>query len=105
MDVPTLPGKSLYVPAHRPTKGLYTFPHMGDQGPTNCTFTPKAVKDAKSQNSSKRNTVQNICSSCRSCDFAFPFKGAALFAYYTLVAEASAAADAEPQKHKIVINT
>ena len=63
----------------------------------NCTFTPKAVKDAKSQNSSKRNTVQNICSSCRSCDFAFPFKGAALFAS-TLVVEASGAADAEPQK-------
>ena len=67
-----------------------------------CTFTPKAVKDAKSPNSSKRNAVQNIYCSYRSCDFAFPFKWAALFAC-TLVVEASAAADAEPQKHKIVI--
>jgi hypothetical protein len=69
----------------------------------NCTFTPKAVKDAKSLNSSKRNTVKNIYSSYRSCDFAFPFKGAALFACM-LVVEASAAADAEPQKHKIVVS-
>jgi hypothetical protein len=53
-------------------------------------------------NSSKRNAVQNIYSSYRSCDFAFPFKGAALFAY-TPVVEASAAADAKPQKHKMVI--
>ena len=68
-----------------------------------CTFTLKAVKDAKSLNSSKRNAVRNIYSSYRSCDFAFPFKGAALFAC-TLVVEASAAADAEPQKHKIVIS-
>ena len=29
-------------------------------GQLNCTFTPEAVKDAKSQNSSKRNAVQNI---------------------------------------------
>ena len=63
----------------------------------NCTFTPKALKDAQSQNSSKRNAVQNISRSYRSCDLAFPFKGPALFAYYTLVVEASAAADAEPQ--------
>ena len=45
---------------------------------------------------------KNIYSSYRSCDFAFHFKGAALFAY-TLVVEASAAADAESQKHKIVM--
>ena len=30
------------------------------QNTCNCTFTPKAVKYAKSQNSSKRNAVQNI---------------------------------------------
>ena len=47
---------------------------------------------------------QNIYSSYRSFDLAFPFKGAVLFACYTLVVEESAAADAEPQKHKIVIH-
>ena len=60
-------------------------------------FTPKAEKDAKSPNSSKRNAVRNIYSSYQSSDFSFPFKGAAFFAC-TLVVVASAAADDEPQK-------
>ena len=37
----------------------------------NCTFTPKAVKYAKSMNSSKRNAVKNIYSSYLPCAYVY----------------------------------